>query len=185
MKLLLIYVAALVSMLAVASVAEKSVVGHLCWCWQPLHKAVLTASKAVSTEFVPFGAYGTEGDWNNPDKIVLLTYSEDQGRRLFYQHCVWCHADTTPAGPSNRNNIQPEPPLLNDQAALSQKSDAALEQTISLGGSALGKSAMMPAYGSTLTQNDIGDLVAYIRKIASSNNTQASLSKDSRGGNAQ
>lgn len=185
MKLLLVYAGALVSMLAVASVAERSVVTRLCWCWPPVRKAARAESKVTSKEFAPFGSYGTEIDSNNPDHTISLTYSQDQGKRLFYQHCVWCHADATPAGPSNRSNVQPEPPLLNDQAALSQKNDAALEQMIAMGGSALGKSAMMPAYGSALTQNDIRDLVAYMRKIASPGNAQASLGKESKGGNAQ
>jgi hypothetical protein len=32
---------------------------------------------------------------------------------------VWCHADSTPAGPSNRSNVTPNPALFNDGSLLS------------------------------------------------------------------
>jgi len=54
-----------------------------------------------------FGFYDTEADWNDPTKVINLGYRESQGKRLFYQYCVWCHADATPAGPSNRSNLTP------------------------------------------------------------------------------
>lgn len=173
MKILLIYALALVSMLAVIALIERSPVTSVCWCWPPAHKPVRVQNMSASQEFAPAGSYGTEVDWSNPDHIIQLDYSQDQGRRLFYQYCVWCHADSTPAGPSNRSNITPEPPLLNDPNFLKGKSDAALEQVIGLGGSAVGKSAMMPPYGSTLSKKNIHELIQYIRKLNSSSTAQA------------
>jgi mono/diheme cytochrome c family protein len=174
MKVLMIYTFALVSMLAIIVLIGKSPVATVCWCWPPTRSAGRIQAKAVSQEFAPIGSYGTEADWSNADRIIQLNYSQDQGKRLFYQYCVWCHADSTPAGPSNRSNVTPEPPLLNDPTLFKGKSDAALEQVIALGGSALGKSAMMPPYGSTLSKKDIHDLIQYLRKLASSNTAQAS-----------
>jgi mono/diheme cytochrome c family protein len=111
-------------------------------------------------------AYDLEVDWNDPQRVIPLGYREAQGKRIFYTQCVWCHADATPAGPSNRSNLTPTPPLMNDGAALNHESDATLKNTIALGGSALGKSAMMPPYGRTLREEEIADLIAYIRAIA-------------------
>jgi mono/diheme cytochrome c family protein len=111
-------------------------------------------------------AYDVEADWNDPQKMIYLGYREAQGKRIFYQQCVWCHADATPAGPSNRSNVTPPPPLMNDGATLNKESDATLRNAIALGGSALGKSAMMPPYGRSLSDEDITDLIAYIRAIA-------------------
>ncbi|MHB1744538.1 MAG: c-type cytochrome, partial [Acidobacteriaceae bacterium] len=45
-------------------------------------------------------------------------------------------------------------------------SDASLQQIIARGGKAMGKSAMMPPYGKSLTQDDIRNLIAYMRAIA-------------------
>ena len=111
-------------------------------------------------------AYGVENDWNDPDKLIPLNYQEVQGKRIFYDKCVWCHADTPPAGPSNRMNLTPTPPLMNDGATLNPLSDETLYNAIALGGEATGKSAMMPPWGKTLTQDQIRSLLAYIRAIA-------------------
>lgn len=111
-------------------------------------------------------AYDSEADWNDPQHIIPLNYQQAQGKRIFYTQCVWCHADATPAGPSNRSNLNPSPSLMNDGAALNGLSDEYLENFITLGGSAMSKSAMMPPYGKTLTQNDIRAVISYMRAIA-------------------
>jgi cytochrome c oxidase cbb3-type subunit III len=111
-------------------------------------------------------AYDTEPDWNDAQRMIPLNYQQSQGKRLFYVYCVWCHADATPAGPSNRSNLQPTPALMNDGGVLNGRSDEELVNWITLGGSAMGKSAMMPPYGQTLNKDDIRALVAYIRAIA-------------------
>ena len=111
-------------------------------------------------------AYDVEADWNDPQRVIPLGYQAAQGKRIFYTQCVWCHADATPAGPSNRSNVSPTPPLMNDGATLNKETDPTLRNAIALGGSALGKSAMMPPYGRTLTDEEITDLIAYIRAIA-------------------
>ena len=115
---------------------------------------------------VAFGAYDTEPDWNDPAKQVKLGYRESQGKRVFYVYCVWCHADATPAGPSNRSNLTPVPPVMNDGDKLNGESDEYLQNIITLGGSALGKSAMMPPYGKTLSAEEIKDVIAFARSIA-------------------
>jgi cytochrome c5 len=111
-------------------------------------------------------AYGVEHDSNNPDHLIPLNYQQTQGKRIFYDKCVWCHADSTPAGPSNRMNLNPMPPLVNDGAVFNSLSDEYLENVITLGGAAMGKSAIMPPWGRTLTQNQIREVIAYIRAVA-------------------
>ena len=111
-------------------------------------------------------AYDSEADWNDSTKMIPLGYQQAQGKRVFYQYCVWCHADATPAGPSNRSNLTPVPALLDDGAALNAESDEYLDNIITLGGSALGKSAMMPPYGRTLSAEQIRSVIAFARAIA-------------------
>lgn len=111
-------------------------------------------------------AYDSEADWNDPQRVIPLSYEQAQGKRIFYVQCVWCHADSTPAGPSNRSNLKPMPVLMNDGTVLNGESDDYLENIIALGGSAVSKSAMMPPYGQVLTQQEIDQLVAYARAIA-------------------
>jgi mono/diheme cytochrome c family protein len=111
-------------------------------------------------------AYDTEADWTDSQKIIPLSYQQAQGKRIFYQNCVWCHADATPAGPSNRSNLTPVPPLLNDGATLNAESDEFMQNIITLGGSALGKSAMMPPYGRMLSAEEIRSVIAFTRALA-------------------
>jgi len=111
-------------------------------------------------------AYDSESDWNDPSHVIPLNYQQAQGKRVFYQYCVWCHADATPAGPSNRSNLNPTPPLANDGAAFNPLSGDFLRNIVTLGGSAVGKSALMPSWGKTLSQDDIDAVMAFYRAIA-------------------
>jgi mono/diheme cytochrome c family protein len=58
------------------------------------------------------------------------------------------------------------PALMNDGTVLNSESDEYLQNMITLGGSAVSKSAMMPPYGQTLTQEEIREVIAYTRAIA-------------------
>lgn len=111
-------------------------------------------------------SYDVEPDWNDPQHVVALNYQQAQGKRVFYTTCVWCHADSTPAGPSNRSNLTSTPPLFNDGATMNVLSDEFMQNTITLGGSAMGKSPMMPPWGRTLSQDDIRAVIAFERAIA-------------------
>ena len=121
---------------------------------------------AAATPDPLLGAYDSEPDWNDASKVIALNYQQAQGKRVFYQNCVWCHEDSTPAGPSNRSNLTPNPPLANDGASLNSLSDDYIRNVISLGGAAAGKSASMPPWGKTLSQNDIEGVIAFYRAIA-------------------
>lgn len=111
-------------------------------------------------------AYDTEADWSDAQRIIPLSYQQAQGKRIFYQQCVWCHADSTPAGPSNRSSLTPVPPLLNDGATLNAESDEYMRNVVTLGGVAMGKSAMMPPYGRVLSAEEIRSVIAFTRAIA-------------------
>ena len=111
-------------------------------------------------------AYAVAQDSNDPQHQIALNYQQAQGTRVFQSDCVWCHADATPAGPSNRSNVTPAPPLIDDGAMMNPLSDEFLQNVITLGGSAMGKSAMMPPWGRTLSADDIRAVVAYIRVVA-------------------
>src|SRR5207245_2997036 len=111
-------------------------------------------------------ANDTELDRTDAQKIIPLSYQQSQGTGIFYQQCVWCHADATPAGPSNRSNLPPLPPLLNDGATLNAESDEFMQNIITLGGSAMGKSAMMPPYGRMLSAEEIRSVIGFTRAVA-------------------
>jgi mono/diheme cytochrome c family protein len=111
-------------------------------------------------------AYDTEADWSDAQHVISLSYQQAQGKRIFYQQCVWCHADATPAGPSNRSNLTPVPPLLNDGATLNTETDEYIQNIVTLGGTAVDKSAMMPPYGRMLSAEEIRSVIAFARAMA-------------------
>jgi len=115
---------------------------------------------------VTYGAYDTELDWNDNTKLIKLGYQEAHGKRIFHQYCVWCHAGASPVGASNRRNMVPIPPLMNDGEKLNGKSDEYIQNIVTLGGRALGRSSMMPSYGKTLSAVEVSDVVAFGRAIA-------------------
>jgi mono/diheme cytochrome c family protein len=143
------------------------------WLWVAFLLTPLLASlsgcsaKPVAAASDPLlNAYDVEPDWNNPDHLIPLNYEQAQGKRVFYADCVWCHADSTPAGPSNRANLTPMPALMNDGSQINGLSDQFLQNFIALGGAAVGKSPMMPAWGQTLSPEEIQGVIAFARVIA-------------------
>ena len=131
----------------------------------PAEQGCRKANSAAASQ-APVVSYDTETDWTDSQKVIPLGYQEAQGKQVFYEYCVWCHADASPAGPSNRSNLTPVPALLNDGSVLNSQSDEYLQNIITLGGSAMGKSAMMPPYGKTLTPGEIRSVIAFTRAIA-------------------
>lgn len=111
-------------------------------------------------------AYDVQQDWNEPERLLPLDYRQAQGKRVFNEKCVWCHSDSTPAGPSNRFNLSTTPALINDGEVLNPMSNTYLQNIITLGGSAVSKSPLMPPWGGTLSQEHIQSLIAFIRAVA-------------------
>jgi mono/diheme cytochrome c family protein len=128
--------------------------------------ATCACKRAAVTPDPLLKAYAVEQDASDPQHLVPLNYQQAQGARIFQSDCVWCHADATPAGPSNRSNVTPAPPLINDGATLNPLSDEFVQNVITLGGSAMGKSAMMPPWGRTLSGDEIRSVIAYMRVVA-------------------
>jgi hypothetical protein len=56
--------------------------------------------------------------------------------------------------------------MLNDGATLNRETDEYMQNIVTLGGSAMGKSAMMPPYGRVLTAEEIRSVIAFLRAIA-------------------
>jgi cytochrome c oxidase cbb3-type subunit 3 len=93
-----------------------------------------------------------------------------RGRELFVFYCTACHgekgkgdgryADTLGV----RNAIRPR--NLTDSTYIAQLSDQRIYATLSLGGSHMGRSGYMPAWGLTIPPAQIRDLLSYVRAIS-------------------
>jgi mono/diheme cytochrome c family protein len=98
---------------------------------------------------------------------IALGYQQALGRHLNDQYCERCHnPESTVERVSNYDNLEIKPHPFTEGDTLNKISDADLTAIISHGGPALNKSALMPAWGGTLSKSDVQALISYIRAIS-------------------
>jgi cytochrome c oxidase cbb3-type subunit 3 len=98
---------------------------------------------------------------------IALGYQQALGKHLNEQYCDRCHnAESTVERVSNYDNLEIKPHPFTEGDTLNKMSDADLTAIITHGGAALNKSALMPAWGNTLSKTDIQALIAYIRAVS-------------------
>jgi len=85
------------------------------------------------------------------------------GKALFESNCVSCHGATGKGDGAAGQFLNPKPADLSQVAAA--RSEADITKVIKDGGAAVGKSPLMTAFGSTLTDEDIKAIVSHIRKF--------------------
>lgn len=98
---------------------------------------------------------------------IALGYQQTLGKRLNDQYCDRCHnSESTVERVSNYDNLEVKPHPFTEGETLNKMSDADLTSIIAFGGPALNKSALMPAWGNTLSKADVQALIAYIRAVS-------------------
>ena len=98
---------------------------------------------------------------------IALGYQQTLGHHLNELYCERCHnPESTVERVSNYDNLDVKPHPFTEGETLNKLSDADLTAIISHGGPALNKSALMPAWGNTLSKSDIQALISYIRAIS-------------------
>lgn len=98
---------------------------------------------------------------------IALGYQQTLGRRLNEQYCDRCHnPESTVERVSNYDNLEVKPHPFTEGDTLNKMSDADLTAIIANGGPALQKSALMPAWGNTISKSDVQALIAYIRAVS-------------------
>jgi len=98
---------------------------------------------------------------------IALGYQQTLGRSLNDQYCDRCHnPESSVERVSNYDNLDVKPHSFTEGDTLNKFSDADLTAIITYGGPALNKSALMPAWGNTLSKSEIQALVSYIRAVA-------------------
>ena len=81
-------------------------------------------------------------------------------------YCSQCHGVEGKGDGPNATKSQPVSPRNHTNSAEMKKvSDQDILNVIKSGGSATGKSTMMPPFGKTLTEQEINDLKNYLRKL--------------------
>ena len=87
------------------------------------------------------------------------------GRDVHVANCVKCHGSGGKGdGPAGKL-LKTKPADWTDKAKMNQMSDADLFNVIKNGGGAVGKSKLMPAWGGKLSDQQINDVIAFIRSL--------------------
>lgn len=88
-----------------------------------------------------------------------------KGKELYAKSCAGCHGPEGKGDGAAASAMNPKPTNLADKAAMTKIDDATMTKIIAKGGAANGKSPLMPAFGQ-LKDQEVKDLVAYIRSVA-------------------
>ena len=88
------------------------------------------------------------------------------GATVYAMYCWTCHGKQGQGDGPIAKAYAPRPKNLQDAATMAGRTDYELYDAISLGGTAVGRSAAMPAWGQALTSQEIWDLVAYLRQLS-------------------
>jgi len=83
------------------------------------------------------------------------------GKAKYEQLCVTCHGPSGKGDGPVGSSLNPKPKDLSKTA----KSDADLKKTITQGGAATGLSPVMPAWGALLKEQEVSNIIAYIRTL--------------------
>ncbi len=92
----------------------------------------------------------------------------EAGSKVVARRCAQCHGATGMGDGKalQELNIKVKPKPWPDKAAMAKFSDTQLTQIITLGGKGVGKSGSMPKFQNKLSDDQISDVVAYIRSLA-------------------
>jgi mono/diheme cytochrome c family protein len=89
-----------------------------------------------------------------------------EGQKLYVTYCSSCHGDKGRGDGAAGKALPVKPADHTDGKLMSSFSDEFLLNIIAKGGAAVGKSAFMPAWGGVLKENQLQDLITYLRSIA-------------------
>ena len=103
----------------------------------------------------------------------IVAQESKNGKSLYLTYCSGCHGSSGKGdGPAAK--MLPVKPANHTRAAVMDRlSDPYLFQVISQGGAKVGKSANMPAWGAVLKDEQIKDIVGYIRTLSGSARAKA------------
>ena len=105
--------------------------------------------------------------------LLLLTCSaahadSARGKRIYHENCTPCHGESGKGDGVGAQGLPVHPADHTNSAVMNSRSDAFLHDVIEKGGGAMGLSSFMPAWKGILKDNEIEDLVEYIRTLAQS-----------------
>lgn len=97
-----------------------------------------------------------------------LMYSADleNGKQIFHKYCTECHGLSGAGDGPSAMALDPRPRDLNDLDYMQNLSNQELFNVIQKGGHSSGMSEQMPAWGSKINDDEMKDLIFYVRSLS-------------------
>jgi mono/diheme cytochrome c family protein len=89
-----------------------------------------------------------------------------KGKEKYQELCASCHGASGKGDGPAAASLPTKPRDHTDAAYMTKLTDQQVFDIIKRGGQAVGKSPLMPPWGATLNDQQIQDLVAYVRSLA-------------------
>jgi len=96
----------------------------------------------------------------------VVSADSDQGQRIYRQNCAPCHGELGRGDGAGAQSLPVRPADHTNSVVMKSRSDAFLRDVITKGGGAMGLSMFMPAWKGLLKEEQVQDLVDYIRTLA-------------------
>jgi len=97
--------------------------------------------------------------------LVVHAADPEQGKKLYGTYCVTCHGESGKGDGPAAATLNPKPRDHTSKEYMSQLSDDDLLKVIKDGGASIGKSPIMPPWGAALKDDQIKDVIAYVRTL--------------------
>jgi mono/diheme cytochrome c family protein len=111
----------------------------------------------------------------NPDPAAL-----EAGQAVYGQRCVFCHGDALKGDGLFANSLNPRPADFTDSGTIAQLQEGYLFWRIAQGGPGLptegkGWNSAMPAWGGTLSEEEIWQVILYLYEATNQHPREAGL----------
>jgi len=97
--------------------------------------------------------------------LLPVTSMAESAADNYRTYCMQCHGMQGNGMGANIQDMSVQPRDHTDAKSMGARTDAELFKVINEGGLAINKSALMPPWDSTFTDNEINDLVKYLRTM--------------------
>ncbi|MEX2353786.1 MAG: cytochrome c [Gammaproteobacteria bacterium] len=97
--------------------------------------------------------------------LPVISQAESEGEQLYKAYCVQCHGINGDGKGLNAAFMSVMPRDHRDKSEMSARTDEELSKVIKSGGASINKSILMPAWGGNLSDEQIEELVAYLRVV--------------------
>lgn len=106
-------------------------------------------------------------NWSPSFKNTLVPGADpNEGKQWYYVYCVGCHGWLLHGDGPNAVYLDPKPRILTKGSYMNKRTNVELFATIKGGGAAVDLSEIMPAWGNLLQDQDIWNVIAWIRANA-------------------